>query len=35
VANDLTKIELNELIDYLKTLSSPDYYKKVQKKYHQ
>jgi YVTN family beta-propeller protein len=35
VANDLTKIELNELIDYLKTLSSPDYYKKVQKKFHQ
>ena len=32
VANDLTKIELNELIEYLKTLSSPQYYKKVQKK---
>jgi cytochrome c peroxidase len=34
VANDLTKIELNELIDYLKTLSSPDYYKKIQNKFH-
>ena len=34
VANDLTKIELNELIEYLKTLSSPGYYKKVQKKHH-
>jgi YVTN family beta-propeller protein len=34
VANDLTKIELNELIEYLKTLSSPDYYKKIQSKYH-
>jgi cytochrome c peroxidase len=27
VANDLTKIELNELIEYLKSLRSPDYYK--------
>jgi YVTN family beta-propeller protein len=34
VANDLTKIELNELIEYLKTLSSPGYYNKVQKEYH-
>jgi len=34
VANDLTKIELNELIEYLKTLSSPDYYKETQKKFH-
>lgn len=32
VANDLTKMQLNELIEYLKTLSSPDYYKKAQKK---
>lgn len=31
VANDLTKIELNELIEYLKSLSSPDYNKEVQK----
>ena len=34
VANDLSKIELNELIEYLKTLSSPDYYHTLQKKYH-
>jgi len=34
VANDLTKIELNELIEYLKTLSSPQYYKKTSEKYH-
>ncbi|TAL65496.1 MAG: hypothetical protein EPN88_09535 [Bacteroidetes bacterium] len=34
VANDLSKIELNELIEYLKTLSSPEYYKTLQKKYH-
>jgi cytochrome c peroxidase len=34
VANDLTKIELNELVEYLKTLSSPDYYKKVMRKFH-
>jgi cytochrome c peroxidase len=33
VANDLTKIELNELIEYLKTLSSPKYYKKVKTKH--
>ena len=32
VVNDLSKIELNELIEYLKTLSSPAYYKEVQKK---
>ncbi len=32
VANDLTKIELNELVEYLKTLSSPDYYRSIQKK---
>jgi len=25
VANDLSKIELNEMVEYLKTLSSPDY----------
>ena len=31
VANDLPKMQLNELIEYLKTLSSPDYYKMVQK----
>jgi YVTN family beta-propeller protein len=34
VANDLSKIELNEMIEYLKTLSSPAYYEKLQKKYH-
>ncbi len=34
VANDLTKIELNELIEYLKTLSSPEYNEKVYKKFH-
>ncbi len=34
VANDLTKIELNELIEYLKTLSSPQYYKETAEKYH-
>jgi YVTN family beta-propeller protein len=33
VANDLSKMELNELIEYLKTLSSPAYYKNVQMKY--
>jgi YVTN family beta-propeller protein len=34
VANDLPKMQLNELIEYLKTLSSPDYYKKIQKNNH-
>lgn len=34
VANDLPKMQLNELIEYLKTLSSPDYYQKIQKKSH-
>jgi YVTN family beta-propeller protein len=34
VANDLTKIELNELVEYLKTLSSPEYNTDVHKKYH-
>ena len=34
VANDLPKMQLNELIEYLKSLSSPDYYKIVQKKAH-
>jgi hypothetical protein len=29
VANDLSKIQLNELIEYLKALSSPDYQGKV------
>jgi DNA-binding beta-propeller fold protein YncE len=29
VANDLSKMELNELVEYLKTLSSPDYVKKL------
>jgi len=27
VANDMTKIQLNELIEYLKSLSGPEYYK--------
>jgi cytochrome c peroxidase len=34
VANDLSKMELNELVEYLKSLSSPNYYKNVQKKFH-
>jgi YVTN family beta-propeller protein len=34
VANDLTKIELNELVEYLKSLSGPAYYKKSTEKYH-
>jgi YVTN family beta-propeller protein len=34
VANDLSKIELNELVEYLKTLSSPDYDQKIRKKFH-
>ncbi|HAQ17859.1 MAG TPA: hypothetical protein DCR40_01345 [Prolixibacteraceae bacterium] len=34
VANDLSKIELNEMIEYLKTLSSPDYYESLTKKKH-
>jgi YVTN family beta-propeller protein len=32
VANDLSKIELNEMIEYLKSLSSPDYYESLKKK---
>jgi YVTN family beta-propeller protein len=32
VANDLTKIELNEMIEYLKTLSSPDYEESLKNK---
>jgi YVTN family beta-propeller protein len=32
VANDLSKIELNEMIDYLRTLSSPDYEERLMKK---
>ncbi|MDP3642524.1 MAG: hypothetical protein Q8S54_04955 [Bacteroidota bacterium] len=34
VANDLSKIELNEMIEYLKTLSSPDYYESLKKEIH-
>jgi len=34
VANDLSKIELNEMIEYLKTLSSPDYSESLRKKMH-
>jgi YVTN family beta-propeller protein len=33
VANDLSKIELNELIEYLRTLSSPDYNEMIKKKH--
>ncbi len=33
VANDLTKIELNQLVEYLKTLSGPEYYKDPKEKY--
>jgi len=32
VANDLTKIQLNELIEYLKSLSGPQYYQENKKK---
>ncbi len=32
VANDLTKIQLNELIEYLKSLSGPQYYQENRKK---
>ena len=34
VANDLSKIELNEMIEYLKTLSSPDYNESLKKEKH-
>jgi len=34
VANDLSKIELNEMIEYLKTLSSPDYSEHLKKEKH-
>ena len=34
VVNDLSKIQLNELIDYLKSLRSPTYDKNVPKKFH-
>lgn len=34
VANDLTKIELNEMIEYLKTLSSPGYDQSLKGKFH-
>jgi YVTN family beta-propeller protein len=34
VANDLSKMELNELIEYLKSLSSPDYDKKLKNHTH-
>ncbi len=33
VANDLTKIELNELVEYLKTLSGPEYYRGTSEEY--
>ena len=34
VANDLSKIELNEMIEYLKTLSSPDHTERLKKVKH-
>lgn len=32
VANDMTKIQLNELVEYLKSLSGPEYYREENKK---